>query len=193
MGGTPARPFPDFQIVNPEQVDWDEVRAQFPIVPVGINPRHYRSDGQVRADQVFIATAFLMATRSTCTRGQVGAVAVQDRRIVATGYNGAPPGNSHCTDVGCDLSAGEAAGCQRSVHAEANLVAWAARAGVGLAGAMVYATHSPCKKCAELLLSAGIAEFHYSKPYRLGAAGLLTTSGIYVMDHGGVNYWPQSM
>lgn len=182
----------DWQILRPDRVDWTTVTEHVGNLRRGIvlPENYYRSEGQVRADQVFIATAFLMATRSTCTRGHVGAVAVQDRRIVATGYNGAPPGRPHCTDVGCDLSAGEAAGCQRSVHAEANLVAWAARAGVGLAGALVYSTHSPCKKCAELLLSAGIAEFHFSREYRLGEVGILTQAGIYTMNHGGATYQP---
>lgn len=190
-----------FEIVKPAWAGgmggiWRLKPGELDFEKPSIHDQHERkTDGAVRADQVFIATAYLMATRSTCERGSVGAVAVQERRIVATGYNGAPPGQPHCTDdgVGCDLSAGDESGCQRAIHAEANLVAWAARAGVRLQGAVVYATHSPCKKCAELLLSCGIDEFHYSKQYRLGEAGMLTRAGVYVVDHGGATYWPESV
>lgn len=154
---------------------------------------HLRQDPQARRedevrgarpsrDEVFLRTALLFAQRSTCTRGHVGAVAVQDRRIVATGYNGAPPGAPECIrpGVGCDLSLGGEAGCQRAIHAEANLVAWAARHGTSLLGATVYCTHSPCGACARLLLAAGISRFAFLKEYRLGRDDILIDGGVMV-------------
>lgn len=121
---------------------------------------------RIDRDDLFIQVARLFARRSTCERGQVGCIAVQDRRIVASGYNGSPPKASHCSDVGCDLSAGPDAGCQRAIHAEANVVAWAARAGVSLKGATIYSTHAPCLRCAQLLVSAGIYTFIFEQDYR---------------------------
>lgn len=118
------------------------------------------------ADDVHMGTAKLWAGRSTCQRGHVGAVLVVDGRQVASGYNGAPPGHPHCTDIGCDIHP-EVAGCQRSIHAEANAIAFAARHGVPIQGATLYCTAGPCLKCAQLILSAGIAEVIYDVPYRL--------------------------
>src|SRR3954454_7668125 len=109
----------------------------------------------------------LIARRSTCNRGNVGCLAVQGQRVVASGYNGSAPGSPHCLEVGCDVP-DENTGCQRTIHAEANLVAWAARNGAQLEGATVWSTHSPCLKCAQLLVQAGIDIFVYLEPYRLG-------------------------
>jgi dCMP deaminase len=112
--------------------------------------------------------AHVIRKRSTCSRGTVGAVAVMDSRVLATGYNGSPPGAPHCTDVECDVPANNhAAGCQRAIHCEANLIAWAARHGVALRGATLYCTHGPCLKCAQLILSAGFTRVVYGVPYRL--------------------------
>lgn len=125
-------------------------------------------------------TAHLFAERSTCNRGKVGAVLVANRRIIAHGYNGAPPGLPHCEEVGCeeltlyehpddnpaDHWAKVELGCQRTVHAEANALAYAARHGIATEGAYLFCTYSPCRKCLELCASAGIAEIIYDKPYR---------------------------
>lgn len=155
---------------------------------IGSPVKAYEGELDTTRDIYFMQVALLTARRSTCERGHVGAVAVQDRRIVATGYNGAPPGSDHCTVVGCDLSAGVEQGCQRAVHAEANLVAWAARSGVPLLGAVVYATHSPCRTCAQALLSAGIRAYHFTYPYRAGRNDLLLAQGVFVMDHAEADY-----
>lgn len=72
-------------------------------------------------------------------------------------------------------------GCERAIHAEANLVAWSARHGVELLGALVWATHSPCLKCAQLLLAAGIDQFVYLEPYRLGRPDALADGGVEVL------------
>jgi dCMP deaminase len=135
-------------------------------------------------DDLFMQIAYLVSTRSTCLRGHVGAVVVKDRRIISMGYNGAPPGQPHCLDVGCDernLYDGETGnlllelGCQRAIHAEANALAWAARAGVSTDEATMYATHSPCPSCARLCVSAGICKYVYDRAYRV-------REGIDVLD-----------
>lgn len=130
-------------------------------------------------DQYFMEIANVVRTRSTCTRGSVGAILVVDKRIISTGYNGAPPGADHCEERGCDVSAGPEAGCQRAVHAEANAIAFAARFGVSVGGSSLFCTAGPCLKCAQLILSAGIAEVVYHVPYRLrDGETLLIESGI---------------
>lgn len=124
----------------------------------------------------------------------MGAVVVQDRRIVATGYNGAPPGMPHCTDVGCDVPpAGykltgpkyqefeplPEEGCQRAIHAETNALLWAARKGVHTEDGIMYCTHGPCLKCAQAIIAAGIREVYYITPYRLfDGLSLLTQARV---------------
>jgi len=141
---------------------------------------------RLERDEYFARSVGLVARRSSCSRAAVGALAVQDRRIVATGYNGPPPGQP-CDheELGCDH--GQSEGCLRAIHAEANLVAWAARHGVPLLGATVWSTHTPCRACAQLLLSAGISEFVFLKDYRLGEPSILIRGGVEVMRwHGNV-------
>lgn len=87
---------------------------------------------------------------------------VRDRRILATGYNGSPPGEPHCRDVGCDMQSGH---CQRTTHAEVNAVAWAARAGIAVDGATLYCTLEPCATCRKVLASAGVRVFKWSEDY----------------------------
>lgn len=130
-------------------------------------------------DEIHMEVAHVWRKRSTCLRGQVGAVLVVDGRQVATGYNGAPPGADHCTEVGCDVP-DEHSGCQRILHAEANVIAFAARHGIRTEGAVLYCTAGPCPKCAQLILSAGIVEIVYGIPYRL-------TEGVSMLIEQGVN------
>lgn len=134
---------------------------------------------RLERDEFFARTVGLVAQRSSCDRAGVGAIALQDRRIVATGYNGPPPGQD-CAHVerGCDSDGDGSEGCLRAIHAEANLVAWAARHGVSLLGATVWATHSPCRVCAQLLLAAGVAQFNFIEDYRLGRPDLLIKGGV---------------
>jgi len=114
-------------------------------------------------DEVFMGVAWLFAKRSTCLRGQVGAVAILDNRIISTGYNGSPSGQEHCTvENGCSS---EATSCPNAIHAEANLIAFAAKSGVSLNGAILYCTHEPCIKCAQLIIQAGIKKVYYDKEY----------------------------
>jgi dCMP deaminase len=117
-------------------------------------------------DAYFLQLAQLAATRSTCERAAVGCVLTIDKRIVSTGYNGSPAGLPHCDTVGHWLVDNH---CLRTVHAEANAIADAARRGVAVAGATAYVTHVPCINCAKLLVSAGVARIVYGATYYDGA------------------------
>jgi dCMP deaminase len=113
-------------------------------------------------DEYFMDIAFAVAERSTCDRAHVGAVLVRDRRILATGYNGAPAGLPHCDDVGHLMVDGH---CVRTLHAEQNAIIQAALHGVGISGATAYVTHHPCLTCAKMLINAGITRVVYAGNY----------------------------
>ena len=107
--------------------------------------------------------AHLIASRSTCLSRSVGAVIVRDNHIIATGYNGAPRGVSHCLDTGCirrehDIPSGERLDICKAVHAEQNAIIEAAYNGVSTKGASIYVTVTPCFTCAKMLVNAGIKE-----------------------------------
>lgn len=102
---------------------------------------------------LFMGIADMFGRRSSCPRANVGCVATLEGRIVASGYVGAPHGQPHCLEVGCKM---ENDHCVRTVHAEANLVAWSARVGTPLDGTTVWCTHSPCRNCALLLSNVGV-------------------------------------
>ena len=104
-----------------------------------------------------------VATRSTCDRKHIGAVIVRDRNILSTGYNGSIRGLPHCDDIDHLMENGH---CVRTVHAEANAIAQAAKNGVGLNGAEIYITASPCWTCFKLLANAGIMKIHFGEFYR---------------------------
>lgn len=117
-----------------------------------------------------------VATRATCPRASVGAILVREHRILTTGYNGAPRGVAHCSDIGCEMVAGH---CVRSTHAEANAVVQGALHGVGLDGATAYCTHQPCVNCAKLLISAGVVRIVYDAAYvDTFAQALLAEAGV---------------
>jgi dCMP deaminase len=111
----------------------------------------------------YLELANLVATRSTCDRAHVGAVLVRNNAILATGYNGSLPGHPHCDDVGHLLVENH---CVRTVHAETNAVAQAAKNGVALDGCTAYVTHTPCLGCLKLLNSAGCKRLIIGKEYR---------------------------
>ena len=109
----------------------------------------------------FMGIAVMISERSTCLRRKVGAVAVADARILATGYNGAPSGIPHCLDVGClreqrGIPSGERHELCMAVHAEQNLIIQAAFHGISLHQADVYCTHKPCFICAKMLVNVGV-------------------------------------
>ncbi len=114
-------------------------------------------------DEYFLSIARLISKRSTCLRRKVGAVLVKDKRILATGYNGAPSGIEHCEKVGClreklKVPSGERHELCRGLHAEQNALLQAALHGITVRGAKIYATTQPCIICAKMLINAGIKE-----------------------------------
>jgi dCMP deaminase len=121
-------------------------------------------------DSYFMNIAENVATRSTCLRRQVGAVIVKDRRILTTGYNGAPSGISHCNENTClrtklNIPSGERAELCRGLHAEQNAIIQAACHGISVRDAKIYITHKPCSMCTKMLINSGISEFIYKNPY----------------------------
>ncbi len=113
-------------------------------------------------DDYFMDIAFTVAQRSTCDRAHVGAVLVRDRRILTTGYNGAPVGSPHCDDVGHLMVDGH---CVRTLHAEQNAIIQAALHGVSTEGATAYVTHQPCITCAKMLINSGVRQVVYAGNY----------------------------
>jgi len=133
---------------------------------------------RISREEALMQTAELWAKRSTCLKPN-GAVIARDGRVIAIGYNGSPAGHPHCLDVGCDP--GPDGGCQRTLHAEANAIAMAARFGISTEGSSMYCTSSPCPMCSKLIINTGISELIYRNPYRLTQGlDLLTKSGIKV-------------
>lgn len=115
-------------------------------------------------DEYFLKVAAVVAERSTCRRHHVGAVAVRDKHILATGYNGAPAGFKDCLELGClrnelGIPSGERHEICRAIHAEQNVVIQAALHGVSLEGSTIYATHTPCVLCAKILTNARIKRY----------------------------------
>ena len=111
-------------------------------------------------DEYFVEIARQVATRSTCLRRHVGAVLVCSRRILATGYNGAPKGMAHCDEAGClreqlSIPSGQRQEICRGLHAEQNAIIQAALHGVSTMGSTAYVTHQPCITCAKMLINAG--------------------------------------
>ncbi len=121
-------------------------------------------------DEYFLEMAQLVAKRSTCLRRSVGAVLVRDKRILATGYNGAPSGLEHCFEVGClrlklKVPSGERHELCRALHAEQNALIQASLHGISVKGATLYATTQPCVICAKMLINAGIKEIVITEGY----------------------------
>lgn len=123
--------------------------------------------------QYFMTITRQVAERSTCKRAKVGAVIVRDRNIVATGYNGSPAGLPHCTEVGCLIyssrtpSGENEENCYRTIHAEINAIAQAAKNGASIRDADIYITHTPCIHCFKVLLNTGIRGIYYEREYKL--------------------------
>jgi dCMP deaminase len=114
-------------------------------------------------EDYFLGIAGQVASRGTCDRRRVGAVFVRDRMILATGYNGSIRGVPHCDDLGHDMLDGH---CVRTVHAEVNALAQAARNGTRLDGAELYCTDTPCWGCFKTVVNAGVRSIYASAVYR---------------------------
>ena len=119
---------------------------------------------RVSRDAMLVEIANVVAKRGTCTRGFIGAVIAHEGRVISTGYVGSPSGQPHCTDVGCDI--GPDGGCQRTVHAEANAFAFAAKYGLATDGSTIYTLKAPCVSCAKLIINSGIQRVVYVSTYR---------------------------
>lgn len=118
----------------------------------------------------FMDIAMLVAKRSTCIRRSVGAVIVKDKRILSTGYNGAPSGVRHCIETGClreklNVPSGERHELCRGIHAEQNAIIQAAYHGVSIKGASLFCTNLPCSICAKMIINAGIVTIYYQTGY----------------------------
>jgi dCMP deaminase len=116
------------------------------------------------SDEYFLKIASVVAERSTCRRHHVGAVAVGNKHILATGYNGAPSGLKDCLELGClrdelHIPSGERQEICRGIHAEQNVIIQASLHGVSLEGSTIYATHTPCVLCAKMLVNAKIKRY----------------------------------
>ena len=121
-------------------------------------------------DEYFMEMAHVVSKRSTCLRRKVGALLVKDKHILCTGYNGAPKGLSHCSDVGClreeqNIPSGERHELCRGLHAEQNAIIQAALFGVSVKGSVLYCTNTPCIVCVKMLINAGVEEIIYSGEY----------------------------
>ena len=127
-------------------------------------------------DEYFMQITFQVAKRSTCPRAAVGAVIVRDKRILTTGYNGAPANLPHCTEVGCLMVNDH---CVRTLHAEQNAIIQGALHGVDVSHSTIYVTHQPCLVCAKMIINAGIERVVYAGQYPDAIAmGFLENAGL---------------
>lgn len=138
-------------------------------------------------DQYFIDMLEVVKSRSTCLRRQVGALIVKDKRIISTGYNGAPMNCRHCEETGClrdqlNIPSGERHELCRAIHAEQNAIVQAAYSGVSLNGSTIYVTAQPCVLCAKMIINAGIEKIIFKGDYPDELAmNLLKESGVRVV------------
>jgi len=135
---------------------------------------------RISRDEMLIEIAMIVKQRSTCLRRQVGAVLSRGGRVLSTGYGGAPAGVPHCTPDIC----GPKFPCLRTIHAEANCIAFAAQNGIATNDSTLYTTASPCVECAKLLINSGIIRVVYNEEYRdISPIALLRSVGISVDWH----------
>ncbi len=121
-------------------------------------------------DEYFMEITKLVAQRSTCLRRQVGAIIVKEKKILTTGYNGAPSGTTHCLDIGClrdklNVPSGERHELCRALHAEQNAIIQAAQHGVSIKGGVLYSTLQPCSLCSKMIINSGITAVYYEDGY----------------------------
>jgi len=121
-------------------------------------------------DEYFVQIARQVATRSTCLRRHVGTIIVRDKRILSTGYNGAPSGLPHCNVAGClreelGIPSGQRQEICRGLHAEQNAIIQAALHGVSVKGSTIYVTHQPCITCAKMIINSGIVRALFVDAY----------------------------
>jgi dCMP deaminase len=126
-------------------------------------------------DRYFLDLCEAVARRATCGRGKCGCVIVKDKRIMTTGYVGAPAGLPHCDEVGHDMrkvidyNGNISQHCVRTLHAEQNAIIQAARFGIPLEGATLFCKMTPCRTCAMMIINAGIKRVVCEKRYHADA------------------------
>ena len=128
------------------------------------------SDDRMDLDEYFMRVAKLVSKRSTCIRRPVGAIVTKNKRILTTGYNGAPRNLRHCLEVGClreqlGIRSGERHELCRGVHAEQNAIIQGAVFGTTLEGGSIYTTTFPCVMCSKIIINAGLKEIVYADGY----------------------------
>lgn len=138
--------------------------------------------------EYFMAIAQLVSGRSTCLRRKVGALAVKDRRILATGYNGAPADLAHCGQTGClrqqlNIPSGQRHEICRGLHAEQNIIIQAAVHGINISGIDLYCTHHPCTVCAKMLINCGVRHVYYADSYPDEMAAQLFAEASVRVEH----------
>ncbi|MFA6427951.1 MAG: cytidine/deoxycytidylate deaminase family protein [Candidatus Buchananbacteria bacterium] len=125
-------------------------------------------------DEYFMKIAELVGSRGTCDRGRAGAAIVKDKRIVCTGYVGAPAGLAHCDEAGHEMhtvtqiDGSQSKHCIRTTHAEQNAICQAARFGVSINGATMYCKMTPCYTCAKMIINSGIKRVICAQDYHTG-------------------------
>ncbi len=133
---------------------------------------------RISRQDLYMGIAELFSQRSTCGRLRVGATLIRDGRIICSGYNGPIDKSMASGTCHCDLSKP----CEKSIHAEANLIAYAARNGIATQGSTLYVTHSPCPKCAELIIQAGISQVIFRNIFR-DQSGLALLKAHSIITH----------
>jgi len=136
-------------------------------------------------DEYFMKITMLVSERSTCLRHHVGAIIVKDKRVLTTGYNGAPAKTKDCLELGClrneqNIPSGERHEICRAIHAEQNAIIQAGQHGEVIKDGTIYCTHSPCIICAKMIINAGIKRFvtYGAYPDIGGVKELLREAGV---------------
>lgn len=148
-----------------------------------------RAENRPAWEDYFMGITALVAQRATCTRRAVGAIIVKDKRILSTGYNGAPTGTRHCLDIGClreklNVPSGERHELCRGIHAEQNAIIQAAYHGVSIKGATIFCTNLPCSICTKMIINAGIKKIYYQDGYADSMSEeMFQEAGVEVIKH----------
>ncbi|MFA4942471.1 MAG: cytidine/deoxycytidylate deaminase family protein [Patescibacteria group bacterium] len=125
-------------------------------------------------DEYFIQIASMIGSRGTCDRGRSGCAIAKDKRLISTGYVGAPSGLTHCDEVGHEMhtvtheDGEQSRHCIRTTHAEQNAICQAAKFGIALDGSTLYCKMTPCYTCAKMIINSGIKRVVCSQDYHAG-------------------------
>lgn len=144
-------------------------------------------------DEYFMQITHLVAKRSTCLRRKVGAILVRNKRMLCTGYNGAPRGLAHCNQLGClreklNIPSGQRQEICRGLHAEQNAIIQAALYGVSIEDSILYCTHQPCITCSKMIINAGVEKIIFQGNYPDPLAqNILEEAGIKLIKYGEEN------